>query len=153
MVNYVCTLSQSEMEKYFEWIIVIVLQLTITFHNFVAVILGQKKNQGQVWKPKQEEKQGHEETFPTGRTGSPWRKTREKKGNPPIICYPCHSWGGDRWYLQRTTETNYWVEQVKEELQPSQRVDVLNISYKKARSSNSECASGEDYGRFSKLCF
>ena len=43
MVNYVCTLSQSEMEKYFEWIIVIVLQLTIIFHNFVAVILGQKK--------------------------------------------------------------------------------------------------------------
>ena len=43
MVNYVCTLSQSEMEKYFEWIIVIVLQLTIIFHNFVAVILGRKK--------------------------------------------------------------------------------------------------------------
>ena len=39
------------MEKYFEWIIVIVLQLTIIFHNFVAVTLGQK-NQGQVWKPK-----------------------------------------------------------------------------------------------------
>ena len=68
MVNY--TFSQSEMEKYFEWIIVIVLQLTILFHNFVAVILGQK-NQGQVWKPKQEEKQGNEETFYTGRTGSP----------------------------------------------------------------------------------
>ena len=43
MVNYVCTLRQSEMENYFEWIIVIVLQLTIIFHNFVAVILGQKK--------------------------------------------------------------------------------------------------------------
>ena len=43
MVNYVCTLSQSEMKKYFEWIIVIVLQLTIIFHNFVAIILGQKK--------------------------------------------------------------------------------------------------------------
>ena len=42
MVNYVCTLRQSEMENYFEWIIVIVLQLTIIFHNFVAVILGQK---------------------------------------------------------------------------------------------------------------
>ena len=153
MVNYVCTLSQSEMEKYFEWIIVIVLQLTIIFHNFVAVILGQKKIKDRFENLNKKKNRDMRKLFIQEGQEVPEKKTREKKGNPPIICYPCHSWGGDRWYLQRTTETNYWVEEVKEELQPSQRVDVLKISYKKVRSSNSECASGEDYGRFSKLCF
>ena len=153
MVNYVCTLRQSEMENYFEWIIVIVLQLTIIFHNFVAVILGQKKIKDRFENLKEKKNRDMRKLFIQEGQEVPEKKTREKKGNPPIICYPCHSWGGDRWYLQRTTETNYWVEEVKEELQPSQRVDVLKISYKKVRSSNSECASGEDYGRFSKLCF